>query len=229
MSEIVALITARKNSKRVPGKNLKLLWGEPLIVHTFKAALSSKKIDRIVLSTDDDEVINLASNFPGIEVHFKRPEIFAQDHSNDLEVFSHALNCLCDLGIDLEIFVHLRPTSPLRTSDHIDGAIRLILNDPTATSVRSVKRVDQSIFKSYFLRDKFLEYKELDAIRDARDMPNQLLPQTFVHVGYVDVTKASTIKELKSMTGNKILPYVIENSFSGINTIEDFTFYESLK
>lgn len=229
MNEVLALITARKDSKRVPRKNLRLLWGEPLIFHTFQSALKSKKIQRVMLSTDDEEIIEYAKNFPGIEIPFKRPKEISEDESTDWQVFDHALKYLNRSNYNPEIVVHLRPTSPLRTSEHIDSAIDLLTKNLDATSVRSVKKVEQSIFKTYFVRDKFLEFIDLPDIPNARDLPTQILPETFVHVGYVDVIRASTIKEQLSMTGDKIIPFLIENSYSGINTISDFDFYESLK
>jgi CMP-N,N'-diacetyllegionaminic acid synthase len=228
MSKIIALITARKDSKRVARKNLRTLWGEPLIFHTFKSALDSKKLERIILSTDDEEIIEYSKNFSGIEVLFKRPKEISQDNSTDWQVFEHALKYLDELNCNPEIVVHLRPTSPLRKSTHIDSAIEILIDNPDATSVRTVKKIEQSIFKTYFLREKFLEFLDLPDIPNARDLPTQILPETFMHIGYVDVIRASTILELKSMTGDKIIPYLIENSFSGINTLNDFDFYESL-
>ena len=132
-------------------------------------------------------------------------------------------------GYKPELLVHLRPTSPLRTSTHIDSAIKLMLANPDATSVRTVRKVDHSIFKMYFLREKFLEFLDVEDILNARDMPNQLLPETYAHIGYVDIVKASTILELKSMTGDKIIPFIIENGVPGINYLKDFDYYESLR
>jgi CMP-N,N'-diacetyllegionaminic acid synthase len=229
MTTVLGLIIARKDSKRVPHKNLKILWGEPLIVHTFKAALKSTKLERIVLSTDDDEIIKLAKNFPRIEVLFKRPDLLSKDDSTDWDVFDHALTFLNGIDYNPDIIVHLRPTSPLRTSMHIDRAIDILIANPDATSVRSVRKIEQSIFKTYFLRDKFLEFIELPEIPFARDLPTQALPETYAHVGYVDAMRASTIKQKKSMTGDKILPFLIENSYPGINTFSDFEFYERLR
>jgi N-acylneuraminate cytidylyltransferase len=229
MKEILAVITARKESKRVPRKNLRHLWGKPLVYHTFKTALESKRLQRIILSSDDEDLIAYAAGFPGIEVPFKRPKEISQDTSSDWQVFNHALEQLQKLNYKPEIIVHLRPTSPLRTSSQIDAAIDLILENPDATSVRSVKKVEQSIFKTYFIRNKYLEFINLPDIPNARDLPSQILPDTYKHVGYVDVIRVSTIQKEKSMTGDRILPFFIEDSYSGINTLSDFEFYESLK
>ena len=229
MTEVLALITARKNSKRVLHKNSKTLWGKPLIFHTFESALKSKKLGRIALSTDDDEIIEYAKKFPGIEVPFKRPNDISEDSSSDWQVFDHALKYFNNIDYKPEIIVHLRPTSPLRTSVHIDTAIEMLMNNPIATSVRSVRKIEQSIFKTYFIRDEFLEFIELSDIPNARDLPSQILPESYAHVGYVDVVRASTIQQQKSMTGNKIIPFLISDSKPGINTLSDFEFYESLK
>ena len=229
MKKVVGVITARKNSKRVPDKNMKLVWNEPLISHTFRSALNAKQISRIILSTDDVRIINHAKNFPGIEVPFIRPSEIAEDYSTDLEVFNHVMDFFNSQNFSPDLLVHLRPTSPLRTSSQIDSAIELMLRTPDATSLRSVRRVDDSIFKMYFLRKKYLEFVDLPDLSNARDMPNQILPETYAHIGYVDIVKPSTILDLKSMTGDRILPYIIENGLPGINSINDFGFYEGLK
>jgi len=117
----LGLIPARGGSKGVPGKNIRSLAGKPLIAHTIDAASACERLDRVIVSTDDGEISDVATNH-GAEVPFLRPPELAQDDSGAAEVMIHALQ-----GLELEpaetAVVYLQPTSPLRTAADIDNAI----------------------------------------------------------------------------------------------------------
>ena len=107
-SSIVALIPARSGSKGVPNKNINLLNGEPVLTYSIMAALKSKLIDRVIVSTDSKEYATIAKNY-GAEVPFLRPEEYAQDDSTDLDVIKHFYSV--EGAQDLAL---VRPTTPLR-------------------------------------------------------------------------------------------------------------------
>jgi len=137
---IVALIPARGGSKGIPRKNLALLGGRPLLHYTAAAALQSRCIDRVLLSTDDAEIAE-AGRAAGLEVPFVRPADIAGDRSPMIAVLRHALAWLEDAtGTPPEAFVLLQPTSPLRTAAHIDAAVQL-LRERDAETVVSVVAV----------------------------------------------------------------------------------------
>ncbi|MEK9195421.1 MAG: acylneuraminate cytidylyltransferase family protein, partial [Patescibacteria group bacterium] len=129
-SIILALIPARGGSKGIPKKNIKLLGGKPLIVWSIEVAKQSRYIDRIIVSTDNEEIAEVARS-AGAEVPFLRPAEIAQDLTPDMPVFEHALAWLRENDNFIpEFIVHLRPTGPLRTAKEIDEAIEMLAADP---------------------------------------------------------------------------------------------------
>ena len=137
MNSVVAIITARGGSKGIPRKNLRELGGKPLIQYTFDAAQSSTLIDEIVLSTDDEEIANFAIE-RGISVPFMRPNDLASDEASSRDVLTHALQHISKY----DNFILLQPTSPLRTSVHIDEAIATYISR-RLNSLVSISKVSQ--------------------------------------------------------------------------------------
>ena len=124
--KILGLIPARGGSKSIPRKNIALLHGKPLIAYTCEAALKSTFLNRIMVSTDDKEIADVANKY-GIEAPFLRPHELARDESGMREVIIHTLDFLEKSEQYVpEIIALLQPTSPLRTAHHIDAAIALL-------------------------------------------------------------------------------------------------------
>lgn len=121
---VLALITARGGSKRLPGKNVLPFCGKPLIAWTIEAALKSRHVDRVVVSSDDAEII-AASMAAGADVPFVRPQELSGDGAGSADVALHALD---SLGDPFDLLVLLQPTSPLRNADDIDACLRLAVN-----------------------------------------------------------------------------------------------------
>ncbi|KZS41445.1 N-acylneuraminate cytidylyltransferase [Aquimarina aggregata] len=122
---MLAIIPARGGSKGLPGKNIKELNGKPLLAYTAEAALKSKSITRAIISTDDEGIANIAIK-NGLECPFMRPNHLATDDAKAIDVYNYTLDKICeDEKIEINEFVVLQPTSPLRTSIHIDEAIDL--------------------------------------------------------------------------------------------------------
>src|SRR5262249_7126007 len=118
---VVAIVPARGGSKAIPRKNVRLLGGVPLIAYSIEAGLTARTVDRVIVSTDDEEIAAVARRF-GAEVPFMRPAALAGDSTPDLPVFQHALDWLdAHEGYRPEIVVQLRPTSPLRPPDCVDA------------------------------------------------------------------------------------------------------------
>lgn len=138
--EILGLIPARGGSKSIPRKNIVSLAGRPLLTYTCDAALSSRTLTRVVLSTDDGEIAAVGQDC-GVEVPFLRPVELAQDDTPTLPVIQHALHWLEEhQSYCPEIIVLLQPTSPLRRAEHIDDAVDLLL-ETGADSVVSMVEV----------------------------------------------------------------------------------------
>ena len=122
---MVAIIPARGGSKGLPGKNIKNLNGKPLIEWTIEAALKSKCIDKVVISTDDTNIASISEN-AGATVPFLRPQDLATDHSLAIDVYLYTIDKLIEnTSKKYSSFIVLQPTSPLRNSDDIDNAVEL--------------------------------------------------------------------------------------------------------
>ncbi len=121
--KVLGLILARGGSKRLPGKHLRLLGGKPLIAWTVEAALAARRLDRVILSTDDAGIAAAAAA-SGCEVPFMRPDALASDTASSADVVRHALAAVDAVG-SYRRLVLLQPTSPLRLAEDIDGAVAL--------------------------------------------------------------------------------------------------------
>jgi N-acylneuraminate cytidylyltransferase/CMP-N,N'-diacetyllegionaminic acid synthase len=123
---LLAVIPARRGSKGVPGKNLRVLAGLPLVAHAIRQALRCRAIERCIVSTDSEEIAAI-SRREGAEVPFRRPASLGGDRTTSLEVILHALRWLeAHEGYRPSAVVLLQPTSPLRTPADIDAAWRLL-------------------------------------------------------------------------------------------------------
>ncbi|HVP91401.1 MAG TPA: acylneuraminate cytidylyltransferase [Terriglobales bacterium] len=213
-ARILALIPARGGSKGIPGKNIKLLGGRPLIAYSIAAAKASSFIERTIVSTDDAEIARVATAL-GAEVPFRRPAELAGDSVTDLPVFQHALLTLATSDdYRPDIVVHLRPTSPLRPPGLVDGAIRTLLENPDADSVRSVAPPNQNPYKMWRTNEGRLEPLLPAGAPEPYNAPRQSLPETYWQTGQVDVMRAATINEKRSVSGDRILPYPAESAFA---------------
>lgn len=214
--EILAIIPARGGSKGVPRKNIYPILGKPLIVYSIEVALASKQVNRIIVTTDDEEIAKIAKAH-GAEVPFLRPKKLAGDKTLDLPVFQHALKWLKDNeNYEPDLVIHLWPTSPLRKPEHIDEAISLIKKDPKAHSVRSITHATQTPFKMWQLeaRKKYMrpllidQYKKLyRSGREPHASARQLLPPMYTQTGYVAVIRPHVISKSNSMFGKNVLPF----------------------
>ena len=127
MTKILGVITARGGSKGIPRKNIKDLKGQPLIAYTIKAAQESGIFDRVILSTDDVEIAEVAKKY-GVEVPFMRPVELAQDNTPHLPVMQHAVFWLKENeNYNPDLVAILQPTAPLRQSWHLKEALDLML------------------------------------------------------------------------------------------------------
>lgn len=213
---ILAIIPARGGSKSIPRKNIKALGGVPLISYSIAAALSSQHVTRTIVSTDDEEIAAVARKW-GAEVPFLRPAALAGDHSLDIEAFQHALGWLAENeGYTPDIVVQLRPTSPLRPPDCVDRAVELLLNDAEADSVRGVVPSGQNPYKMWRIPEAggaMIPLLEID-LPEPYNQPRQKLPPTYWQTGHIDAIRTRVITEQDSMSGERILPLVLDPRYT---------------
>jgi N-acylneuraminate cytidylyltransferase len=210
-SRVVALIPARGRSKGIPRKNLLLIAGRPLIAYSIVQARASHRINRVIVSTDQEEIAQVARQW-GAEVPFLRPGAYAEDLSPDVDVFRHALLWLeehDDYRPDL--VVHLRPPAPVRRVELIDEAIDLLAAHPEADAVRSVSVASQTPYKMWRITPTgYLEpVLRLPAVSDCQSLPRQRLPLVYWQNGYVDVVRPRAILNKGSMWGDCAIPFVV--------------------
>lgn len=227
--EVLAIIPARGGSKGVPRKNVRSVAGKPLIAYSIQTALESKLISRVIVSTDDLEIAEVAKKY-GAEVPFIRPAEFARDESLDLEVFQHALEWLKkNEGYIPEAVVHLRPTCPIRRLDIVDQAIETFLAHPEADSLRGIGHPHQTPYKMWKMVNGYLEpLLSVPGMIEHYNMPRQKLPEVFWQNGYIDITRPKTVIEMGMMNGKKILPLVIEDEWVDIDYEESIADAEKL-
>ena len=136
--KILAIIPARSGSKRLPNKNILNLEGKPLIAWTIEEAKKSKYIDKIVVSTDSEQIAEISRQY-GAEIPFLRPAELAQDTTSSIDVIKY---CLENIKENFDYLMLLQPTSPLRTSEDIDNAINML--DENTLAVVSVCETEHS-------------------------------------------------------------------------------------
>lgn len=225
----LGIVPARGGSKSVPRKNLYPLGGKPLIAWTIVTAGRAKTLDRLIVSTDDAEIADVARRYGG-EVPFLRPPEIAADDTPDLPVFQHALATLREAeGYVPDAVVHLRPTQPLRTAEEIDAAVTL-LDRTGADCVKSVRPVAEHPFKMYRLvGDRLVPYLGgEERRRRGPDVPRQGLEPLFLSAGVVDVIRRDTI-EAGSTEGRTVVPYFTDPTrYVNLDAPRDFEIAEAL-
>lgn len=211
--KVVAIIPARGGSKSIPRKNIKDLNGIPLIAYSIAAGLQSKYVDRVIVSTDDDEIARVAKKW-GAEVPFMRPEQLAEDKTVDFPVFEHAVKWLeKEENYKADIIIQLRPTSPCRPLNCVDEAIE-VLGRTDADSVRGVVPSGQNPYKMWRIEEEIMQPLVETDFEEQYNMPRQALPPTYWQTGHVEVIHYQTIMEQRSLTGKVIAPYVLESEYA---------------
>jgi CMP-N-acetylneuraminic acid synthetase len=184
----VAIIPARGGSKGLPGKHLRLLGGQPMIAHTVRAACQARRIERVLVSTDDPAIARAARR-AGAEVPFMRPAELAADDTPTHPVVEHAVAWLESQGQRVDLVVTLQPTSPLRGASQIDAAVAL-LDRSDARSAVSVAALDlPASVVGWLDGDRFLR------ARDDRDARRQDSPPAARITGGVYVTRRDLLAE----------------------------------
>ena len=226
--KILAFIPARAGSMRVPHKNIKVLHGKPLIAYTIEAAIRSRYINRVVVSTNSEVIADIASK-SGAEVPFMRPENISQADSTEMEFFEHALDWLAENESYIpDLIVLLYPTSPLRKTESIDSAIETMLAHPEADSLRSIKKCSEHPYKMWQIEDGYLKsFVKGEKRCDTHTLSYHLLPEVYIQNASIYITKPSTIRDKHSATGNVIIPYIMDETESiDINNPLDFMLAE---
>ena len=210
MKNVLGLIPARGGSKGIPRKNIALLAGLPLLAYTCEAALASRVLNRVVLSTDDEQIAEVGRQC-GVEVPFLRPASLAQDETPSIDVVRHAVEHLRDKEHwTPDVVVLLQPTSPLRKARHIDEALDR-KKETKAETVVSVIEVPHHFNPHSVMQLKDGELVDfLPAPPDFDRFRRQALPVLYARNGpAVLASRAEVILNSNSFYGAKIVPYLM--------------------
>jgi CMP-N,N'-diacetyllegionaminic acid synthase len=229
--QTLAIIPARIGSKSVPKKNIRVVAGKPLIAHSIKHALDSKLIDRAIVSTDSQEIADIALSY-GAEVPFLRPSNLSEDLSLDIGFHRHAIDWLKENeSYSPDFVMNLRPTTPLRDPQILDEAINLFSKHPEIDSMISVRLSEAIPYKMWKQDEDGLispVFQHFETYKEPYNLPRQLLPKTFIHDGYFDITRIETILNLNSVTGSKVMPFIVTGGQIDIDYESDMDKAEKL-
>jgi CMP-N,N'-diacetyllegionaminic acid synthase len=225
---ILAVIAARGGSKGLPRKNIRILAGKPLIVWTIEKALKSSYLDKIIVSTDDREIAEIAKD-SGAQVPFLRPSALASDHANSVDVVEHAINFLREKSELFDYIALLEPTSPLRKDSDIDRAVEALVNaGDNADSLVSLgkislehpwvaKKIDEQGFMAPFVENA----EEVTRRQELKD--------AFFPYGVIYLSSISSLLRNRTFYPNRTIPLFIERwQCYEIDDIYDFIATETI-
>ncbi len=219
--KILGLITARGGSKGIPGKNIKFLGGNPLISYVIKDGLASNHLDRLIVSTDSEDIVKIARHF-GAEVPFLRPASLAHDNTPTIDVVIHAIEFFEKQKEFFDAVCLLQPTSPFKPEGFIDDCIQKFIRSD-ADSLISVLKVPHHFNPHWtFLRDNdgFLKISTGEHTLIPR---RQDLPEAFYRDGSVYISKVDLIKSENQLVGKEVAFFESDKDFyANLDSIEDW-------
>lgn len=221
MNKFLSIIPARIGSKGIPKKNLYPFHKKPLIEWTIEASLNSKYIDKTIVSSDSNEILDLDLNF----CKHKRSKKLSNDSARSVDIVLNILDEETSLN-DYEYLIFLQPTSPLRTTSHIDSACAKIIKNNT-DSLMTVREISNGVLKTFIHDGK-------DGLRAGFDkefpfMPRQELPKAFMPNGAIYITRIKSFLENKSfMSKNNSFMVMDGNSSIDIDNLDDIRHAESV-
>lgn len=222
---MIAIIPARGGSKGLPGKNIKLLNGKPLIAYTIEAAKNASGIERVIVSTDDKEIAKVAKQY-GAEVPFKRPEELSGDTASAVDVYLHVIDYLRENeSLQIDKFMVLLPTAPLRTSQHIEEALDKF-HKTNATTLISMTEAETPPSWYYSLN---IDGTVINAgLADVNPIANRQNNQIYlIPNGAIYILDADLLQEERTYYTNSTVPYIMSKECSiDIDTLYDFKLAE---
>lgn len=224
--KVIAIIPARGGSKRLPGKNVKLLAGKPMIAYAINAAKNSRFVSQTVVSTDDPQIAEAAKKY-GAAIPFIRPAELASDTAKSIDVIEHCVNFLeTNLGEKADIIVLIQPTSPLVLPQDVDAVIEKLTQTNSNSCATVVKVLQRPEWMYQINNDKTVPY----LASDGTNLRGQDLPELFCLNGAVYAVKRNTLINDHLLIDNHSFSSVImprERSID-VDEIFDFDFAQSI-
>ena len=216
----VAFVPARSGSERVPHKNVRPLAGHPLLAYAIATAVQSDRFERVVVSTDSDEIADVARWY-GADVPFLRPAEYATATSPDIEWLSYTLEHLDER---FELFALVRATNPFRGPDVVRRGLEQLLATPEADSIRAVERVKQHPGKMWLLSgdsrtmSPLLDQSELDVAWHAGQY--QALPAVYSQNSALEIAWTRVVTETGTREGSVLAPFLTQG-LEGFNVDDE--------
>lgn len=225
VKDLLVIITARGGSKGIPGKNIKSLCGKPLLCYSIDAARAVAPDERICLTTDSLEIARVAEEY-GLSVPFMRPAELATDSASSDAVLKHALAWYEERGMHVDAVLHLQPTSPYRTRQHLEEAIAMYDD-----SVDMVVSVNDAAANPYY--DCYEENEEgwLKLSKgEIRPTRRQVAPCVWQTNGSIYVINPASLRSMPMTSFKHLRKYVMDKLYSvDLDTLVDWKLAEILK
>jgi N-acylneuraminate cytidylyltransferase len=217
----IAIITARGGSKRIPRKNVRFFLGQPIIVYSIQAAIGAKIFDEIMVSTDSEEIANVAKEY-GANIPFMRSSRTSDDYATTSDVIKEVIECYQEKGVQFEHVCCIYPTAPFVTSDKLKASFQL-LKDFGVDSVVPVTKFSFPIWRSFKMEGNKISYNWPEfALKRSQD-----LPPAYHDCGQFYFFKCEEfLKTGKLVTDNTIGLEVSESEVQDIDNEEDWKMAE---
>jgi N-acylneuraminate cytidylyltransferase/CMP-N,N'-diacetyllegionaminic acid synthase len=223
---ILAIIPARGGSKGLPGKNIKEMCGKPLIAWSIEHAQKSKYVDEIFISTDSQEIADVAEKY-GAPCPELRPAELARDTAPSSEFIVYTLEKMKKEGKPFDYFILLEPTSPLRDVEDVDKSIEMLIDSPVSESCVGVA-MSGTVHPAFMVvvgEDGYLKALE----PDKQTLRRQDLPDVFFFEGSVYVSEVEAYLKKRTFYHDKTLPYIVpEWKSHEVDDFVDFTIIEAI-
>jgi CMP-N-acetylneuraminic acid synthetase len=224
---VLGIVTARGGSKGLPRKNIAPVLGRPLLAYTAEAALASRRLTRVVLSTDDEEIARVGRSC-GLEVPFMRPPELARDDTPTLPVLQDVVRRLEAAGQRYDAVFTLQPTNPLRRAEDIDGAVELLENTGADSVISFV-----DVGEKHPARMKFIEpdgrVVDPPFAETMEGQRRQDLPKLYIREGSVYLTRRDVLMEQNSLKGRNCRAWIVPPERAlNIHTPLDLFFVEQV-
>lgn len=208
MLKVIVIIPARSGSKSLPKKNILPLNGKPMLCYSVSYGLNCNAVDKVVVSTDSEEFAEVARGC-GAYVPFIRPAELAEDNTRDYPVMRHAMDYFESIGEVYDVYILLRPTSPLRPQGLIEKAIDIMTQHPTATSVRTVAKIKEHPYRAWNIKEDGSMSGFVADIEESYNIPRQELPEVYFQTGDLEAVRRETLLN-GSVSGDNVYPLVID-------------------
>lgn len=217
----IAIITARGGSKRIPKKNIKIFCGKPIIAYSIEAALKSGCFDTVMVSTDSDEIAEIAKKY-GAEVPFLRSAETSNDYATTADVLSEVLKNYIQKGKQYDWVCCLYPTAPFITAEKLKSAMECIRKSD-ATSLMPVVQYSYPPQRALIIEDNVLKY-QYPSYEKCR---SQDLKPIYHDCGQFYICKADLPLEKGTLIGDKAIPFILsEKEVQDVDTLTDWALAE---